>query len=143
MSSVSQILSFALGVITIGHVMRLLGHCRLNPIGFLTHFFSQNVISNEVARANSLNDGMHSTRVTSPTRARFRILVLASILHASFFILMGVARSFSGVLVAYFLAALGKAFLNGMSSTFTNFQISKPILIVQPRNGVRRGAVLS
>ncbi|PAV21897.1 MFS general substrate transporter [Pyrrhoderma noxium] len=124
---ITSTIGFALGVITIGHVMCLLGHCRLNPIGFLTHLFSQNVISNETARANSLNDGMHSTRVTSPTRARFRILVLASILHAFFFILMGVARSFSGVLVAYFLAALGKAFLNGTVNAYVAASPKRPL----------------
>lgn len=49
----------------------------------------------------------------SPARARFRILVIASILHASFFILMGTATGLSNVLIAYFAASLGKAFLNG------------------------------
>ena len=101
----------------IGHVMCLLGRHRLNPLGFLTPLISRDVTPSEAARGSSLNDGAHTSRINSPSRARFRILALASILHASFFILMGTARGFSNVLVAYFLASFGKAFLNGMQSS--------------------------
>lgn len=55
-------------------------------------------------------------RYGSISRARFRILVLGSILHASFFIIMGTATGLSNVLIAYFIASLGKALLNGTCS---------------------------
>ena len=50
---------------------------------------------------------------TSPSRARHRLLVIGSLLHASFFVLMGTSTGFQNVLIAYFTASLGKAFING------------------------------
>lgn len=54
------------------------------------------------------------------SRARFRILLLGAGLHACFFILMGTANRFANVLSGYFLASLGKAFLNGTRAMHLN-----------------------
>ncbi|KAI5124457.1 hypothetical protein M0805_008341 [Coniferiporia weirii] len=113
---ITSTIGFALGVILIEQVMCLMGSfslCRLmlrrdssklNPRGWKEE-------KNPTFHANEESKGKSS----SPARARFRILVTASAMHASFFILMGTARGFASVLIAYFFASFAKAFLNGKS----------------------------
>ena len=94
--------SFALGVILIEKLMSIAGRLSLRKL-----FSSCASDANNGSRPDS-NDS-HGCN----SRARFRILVLGGLLHSCFFVLMGTANGFASVLSAYFLASLGKAFLNG------------------------------
>ncbi|ESK92166.1 mfs efflux transporter [Moniliophthora roreri MCA 2997] len=56
-------------------------------------------------------DNVRNTIGFSTSQARFNTLVSASIVHSSFFILMGVRLGFSAMFIAYATAALARAFL--------------------------------
>ncbi|KAK7058591.1 hypothetical protein VNI00_002227 [Paramarasmius palmivorus] len=56
-------------------------------------------------------DGPQTSVGFSASQARFNTLISASIVHSSFFILMGVRLGFSAMFIAYATAALARAFL--------------------------------
>lgn len=78
----------------------------------------------------SLPRSTNIPRPASPSRARYRLLVIGSLLHASFFILMGTSIGFEFVLMGYFTSSLGKAFLNGGLQNYVSLflRCSNPVL---------------
>ena len=100
--------------------MCFLGSFQLNQIEFRKSRRSRGLgerrKSTRVTCARASSSGCNRGKLGSISRARFRILILGSLLHASFFVLMGTATGLSNVLIAYFTASLGKAFLNSESS---------------------------
>ncbi|KAG7099782.1 hypothetical protein E1B28_001594 [Marasmius oreades] len=51
------------------------------------------------------------TEAFSASQSRYLTLVLASVVHSSFFVLMGIRQGFGAMFVAYAIAALARAFL--------------------------------
>ena len=49
----------------------------------------------------------------SPTKARFSSLILGGLLHPLFFIVMGTARNYPALLLAYAIAAFARSFWTG------------------------------
>ena len=49
----------------------------------------------------------------SPTQARATLLVLASLIHALFFVIMGTGPQYPSLLIAFALAAFARALLTG------------------------------
>ncbi|KAH8120553.1 MFS general substrate transporter [Phellopilus nigrolimitatus] len=126
---ITSTIGFALGVILIERVMYFLGSFRASQGGLSCSSFR--TVSGRESTRRALPgmgaDGIAKFKVTSPARARFRVLVIASILHACFFILMGTATGFVNILAAYFVAALGKAFLNGSRNAYVAASPKRPL----------------
>ena len=81
----------------------------------------------ECCLSTTLSKILHSSyqrTIHSPSFARCRILVGASILHAGFFVIMGTSVSFANVLCAYSVSAFSRAFLTGEISFQSNFHNS-------------------
>ena len=56
----------------------------------------------------------------STAKGRFVVLILASILHSLFFVIVGFKPGFDTILVAYAIAAFARAFLTGKQHTFSS-----------------------
>ncbi|THH11789.1 hypothetical protein EW145_g417 [Phellinidium pouzarii] len=125
---IASTIGFALGVILIERVMRLMGTLRLSHIKpQLSRFAFRSCKRRQQAHTVPAVDKKPEGKTNSTARARFRILVVASVLHASFFIIMGTARGFANVLAAYFVASFGKAFLNGTVNAYVAASPKRPL----------------
>ncbi|OCB85251.1 MFS general substrate transporter [Sanghuangporus baumii] len=128
---VTSTLGFALGVIMIEQVMCLLGRLQLTwnefPSSPSSWYVRGTRKKTRVPSPAFTEKDTTGDKKYLPARARFRILVIASILHASFFILMGTATGLSNVLIAYFVASLGKAFLNGTVNAYVTISPKRPL----------------
>ncbi|KLO20535.1 MFS general substrate transporter [Schizopora paradoxa] len=62
--------------------------------------------------------GLPSNNNHSPTRGRYFTLLLFSVTHACFFVLMGTSRSIVYLLLAYFVAAFSRVFLVGHTNAY-------------------------
>ncbi|KAG2154538.1 major facilitator superfamily domain-containing protein, partial [Suillus clintonianus] len=63
----------------------------------------------------------------SPTKARFFSLVLGGLLHPLFFIVMGTARNYPALLLAYTIAAFARAFWTASSNFYVVSTPKKPL----------------
>ncbi|EJD04321.1 MFS general substrate transporter [Fomitiporia mediterranea MF3/22] len=127
---VTSTFGFALGVIMIEQVMCLLGSFQLSRIGLSKAiWFRSAQRRRKITRAMPSHcfKGNDRDDCQRHARARFRILVIGSLFHASFFVLMGTATGLSNVLIAYFIASLGKAFLNGTVNAYVAASPRRPL----------------
>lgn len=63
----------------------------------------------------------------SPTKARFSSLVLGGLLHPLFFIVMGTARNYPALLLAYVIAAFARSFWTSSSNFYVVSTPKKPL----------------
>lgn len=66
----------------------------------------------------------------SDSQARYLVLVLASLIHATYFVLMGSRSGFPVMFLAYVLSAFSRALLTGMSFAF-NSRCQRTDLIIR------------
>lgn len=96
---------FALGVLVFEHVSSFLGRFR----------FASPVCLRRGKNVQTGQLDVIGTTFECKSRSRHLSLVLASALHACFFILLGTSRSFVNILLGYSVAAFARAFLTGES----------------------------
>ena len=88
---------FTLGLLLFEHVTKFLNRLPVNP----KHWFSR--------RTENITTGLGESAI----RGRYLSLIIFSVVHASFFIIMGVCRSYTYIMVSYITAAFTRAFLTG------------------------------
>ncbi|KAI0639172.1 major facilitator superfamily domain-containing protein [Trametes polyzona] len=91
---------YALGTITVEHVTRVLGRTR----------YLRAPLPSVFAFPMSKTRGNQETTVIgfSRSRSRFFTMLIASILHALFFVLMGSKRGFASMMIAYVISAFAR-----------------------------------
>ncbi|KAI0374405.1 MFS general substrate transporter [Pilatotrama ljubarskyi] len=101
---------YALGTISIEHVTRILGRVR-----FPTNRVPSVVAFPLCARKAGPHSPEKETAVIgfSRSQSRFYTMVLASVLHAVFFVLMGSKRGFASMMIAYVISAFARSFISG------------------------------
>ncbi|KAI0670133.1 major facilitator superfamily domain-containing protein [Trametes maxima] len=107
---------YALGTITIEHVTRTLGRTCFSTsrvpsaIGLPLHFRTK--------ASDTAEKGSSSLAGYSKSRSRFYIMVLASLLHALFFVIMGCKLGFPSMMVAYVISAFARSFISGSRNVY-------------------------
>jgi hypothetical protein len=87
----------------LGQFYPSLNHCTyLPPVPFFDRLFTKDVSA-------ALPRGVGY----SPAKARFSSLVLGGLLHPLFFIIIGTARNYPSLLLAYAIAAFARSFWTG------------------------------
>lgn len=126
--------SYALGTIIVEHITRILGRTRFlngsvcSAIGF------------PLRLREPLEKIQSSTIGFSRSRSRFHTLVLASVLHAVFFAIMGSERGFASMMIAYVISAFARSFVAGACAPPTRSSYSPPS--ANARSGLRTLATL-
>ncbi|KAG2750782.1 MFS general substrate transporter [Suillus brevipes Sb2] len=100
----------------LGQFYPSLNHCTyLPPVPFFDRLFTK-----DVSAALPCGVGY------SPAKARFSSLVLGGLLHPLFFIIMGTARNYPSLLLAYAIAAFARSFWTGEHFCRNFYVVSTP-----------------
>lgn len=112
------------GTILLERIVNFLGqfypsldqHTYLPAVSFFDRLFTKNVLA-------ALPYGVGH----SPSKARFSSLVLGGLLHPLFFIVMGTARNYPALLLAYAIAAFARSFWTASSNFYVVSTPKKPL----------------
>lgn len=101
----------------LGQFYPSLNHCTyLPPVPFFDRLFTKDVSA-------ALPRGVGY----SPAKARFSSLVLGGLLHPLFFIIIGTARNYPSLLLAYAIAAFARSFWTASSNFYVVSTPKKPL----------------
>ncbi|EIW64901.1 MFS general substrate transporter [Trametes versicolor FP-101664 SS1] len=106
---------YALGTAIVEHITRILGRTR-----FLNGSVSSAIGFPLPSRGPS-EKIQSSTIGFSRSRSRFHTLVLASVLHAVFFAIMGSERGFASMMIAYVISAFARSFVAATLNVYVPF----------------------
>lgn len=117
--------SYALGTIIVEHITRILGRTR----------FLNGSVSSAIGfalRSREPSEKIQSSTIGfSRSRSRFYTLVLASVLHAVFFAIMGSERGFASMMIAYVISAFARSFVAGAHRS-SGRPTRRPVLTLAP-----------
>ncbi|KAL1952200.1 hypothetical protein VTO73DRAFT_1349 [Trametes versicolor] len=119
---------YALGTVIVEHITRILGRTR-----FLNGSVSSAIGFPWPSREPSKKI-QSSTIGFSRSRSRFHTLVLASVLHAVFFAIMGSERGFASMMIAYVISAFARSFVAGAHRRSGHPTHRAVLTLAPPRN---------
>ncbi|KAH9947661.1 MFS general substrate transporter [Amylocystis lapponica] len=105
---VASATGYAVGTLLVEYITSFLGRYYLSAADPATA--DTTITSRFLKRASAVDQAV---LVYSPSQSRFLTLVLASMLHAMFFVIMGSKRGFASMLVAYVISAFARSFVTG------------------------------
>ncbi|OCH96576.1 MFS general substrate transporter [Obba rivulosa] len=106
---VASATGYGIGTLLVEHVMRFLGRYYIT----LNGAFATGSRRSLLQRSSSSGPGATKILAYSASQSRFVTLVLASLLHATFFAIMGSRRGFPSMFVAYVISAFARSFISG------------------------------
>jgi len=108
--------SFAIGTLLVERVIKALG--RFHIYSDQRSFIPAIPLISRLSPFTSSSFQSHGSTGHSASQARFLLLILSSVLHACYFIIMGCKSGYPALLLAYSIAALARAYLTCELSTF-------------------------
>ncbi|TDL28841.1 MFS general substrate transporter [Rickenella mellea] len=114
---------FTVGTLLLERVLHFMGRIHMPDVGN-NHV---SILSLRFQRRKSrLSHSLHIADSHSPSRARSIVLIIFSVCHATFFILMG-TKSYPALIAAYAVAAFSRAFLTGQVNAYVAATPKRPL----------------
>ncbi|EMD41723.1 hypothetical protein CERSUDRAFT_120694 [Gelatoporia subvermispora B] len=116
---VASATGYGIGTLLVEHVTRFLGRYHITVNGAVP-VEASSIRRGVLTRSSRSKPSTSRLPAYSASQSRFVTLVLASLLHAAFFAIMGSKRGFPSMFVAYVISAFARSFISAVLNVYVS-----------------------